>query len=253
MAKNIQFINDTSKADCGDIPPETFIVFHDGYKLPNIPGADYLPFTEFKYKYPSLNPNKYIFIGMNKMINPSNRCEMVFDYMQTLTRNISKMSIDTEPFVGEPWRLWYHYDITNNDKFNVPHGYAIETEWKHWFYQNINDCRLSGKNIKKYIVDTYSDIDNLNSKYEFYNVDDDEWYNEAKDHVFTVKDTPKTIINELLKLANKRYSLSINYDIYREKDTMFGENTHKIPDLKIYRFVINEAIRRQEIYNAVIS
>tara|TARA_Y100000034_G_scaffold95703_1_gene116366 strand:+ start:28 stop:825 length:798 start_codon:yes stop_codon:yes gene_type:complete len=248
--KRIQFIRDTTIFDWGEIHPDTFLVYRDGfYKLPSISGVEYLKFTEFKEKYFSINANKYIFIGLNRIINPSNRCEMVFDHMQSMTRNIEKISVDTEPFLGEPWRLWYHYDMTNSDKFGVPHGYAIETEWQHWFYQKITDCRLSANNLDRYIGGTYSDLDELTTTFEFSEVSSEDlsWYEKMKEHVFSSKNTPKTVINQMLKLCNERYELKISYDSFRSNEKI------DVPDNKLYRFVVQENCRRMGIWNKVVE
>lgn len=256
----VQFLKDTSKADCGEIPPDTFLVYREGYSLPELSGVEYLEFSKFKATYFNLHSNKFIFVGINRIITPSNRCEMVFDYMQTMTRKIEKISIDREPFVGEPWRLWYHYDMTNTGKFNVPHGYAMETEWKHWFYRDINDCRLSGRNIGQYICEAVSDLDQLCTQFEFGDPksdnggfgfgrvkDDDEWYKEAKEYVFSKHNTPKLLINELLKLCNKRYGLGISYDSFRTGKKFV------VPDNGVYRFVVEENRRRMDIHNAIVG
>ena len=249
MFKKIQFLKDTSQADCGKILPATFLLFRDGYALPKIKDIKYMNFLEFKERYFSLHANKYIFIGLNRMITPQNRCDMVFDYMASMTRNIEKVSIDLTPFLGEPWRLFWHYDITNQEPFNLPHSYAMETEWKPWFYRDINDCRLTAKNLEQYIHGlNFSDLDKLTTEFVFYDVlDDESWYQEAKEHILSTYHTGKMIINNLLKLCNKRYELKINYESYRSNECL------KIPDNKLYRFVVEENQRRQDIYNSIIS
>ena len=120
MGEKIQFLVNTGAADVGEILPDTYLVYKEGYNVPNLSDVTYLEFQEFKNTYFSIHTNKIIFVGINRMINPATRCEMVFDYMQSMTRNIEKISIDTEPFIGEPWRFWYHVDFTNLDKFRVP-------------------------------------------------------------------------------------------------------------------------------------
>ena len=248
MTAKIQFLSDPARANVGEILPDTYLVYREGYSLPKLSGVEYLEFRKFKNIYFNLHTNKIIFVGINRMINPANRCEMVFDYMQSMTRNIEKMSIDTEPFIGEPWRLWYHMDMTNSDLFKIPHSYAIETEWQHWFYRDLNDSRLSGKQIGKYLPNIYSDVPQLTTSFTFdKTLEDSDWYAEAKAHIFEQYGTPKLLVNNLLKLCNSHYNLNLSYDSFKSNKNWV------LPDNKLYRFVVEECLRRKHTYNAVIG
>jgi len=243
--KNIQ--------DCiieNEIFKDTFLIYHEMYTPPNIQGIEYMKFQKFKQTYFNHYINSIIIVGLNRIITPSNRCDMVNDFLQTMTRNIPKISIDTSPFIGEPWRLWYHFDITNSGKFNVPHGYAIETEWKHWFYRDTNDCRLSGDNIGLFIDNVYSDLDLLTTEFRFTDCTnkDEEYYKKIKEFVFNKNNSPKLIINELVRECNKHFGINLSFDSYLRKN----EIPIIVPDIGIYRFVVEENIRRQNIYNRVI-
>lgn len=249
MLNKIYFLKDTSAfIDVVDIPVDSFLVYREGYKLPTFQGVEYIDFEVFKTKYPLLHINMLIFVGLNKMITPVNRCDMVNDFIQTMTRNIPKISIDEYPFIGEPWRLWYHYDVTNSGKFNIPHGYAIETEWKHWFYRDVNTCRLSGENIKMFIDNTHSDLDTLKMSIKYSDVSDVELseYETLKSFIINKYSSPKLIINNLLKESNKRYQIDFGFNSYRSPDN------YLLPDIGIYRFVAEENLRRLSIYNEVI-
>ena len=245
----VQFLKDTSKALLDNLMPDTLLVYKDGYSIPEV-NCEKMNFDRFRNVYSELHFNMLIIVGLNKIITPSNRTDMVNDFIQTMTRNIPKISIDNQPFIGEPWRLWYHYDVTNiSDKFAVPHGYAIETEWQKWFYREDNNSRLSGENIKLFISDTYSDLDKLITEFELAEVNDSkqEWYDNLKEHIFSIYSSPKLFINNILKECNKKFDLDISYDSYRENKNI------KAPDLGIYRFIFEENKRRMNIYNALIS
>ena len=244
-----QFLKDTSTAVIGGIPNGTFLIYRDGYKLPELKNVEYIEHGEFKTKYSTIEASMYILVGLNRIITPSNRCDMVNEYLQTMTMRTPKVSIDTSPFIGEPWRLWFHYSVTNTGKFNITYSYAIETEWQHWFYRDSQTCRLAAENIGMFIDNTYSDLPNLNTKFEFYEPEAMhlEWYQEAKEHIFSKYDTPKLLINNLLKLSNKRFSLDASYDSYRTNKNII------LPDLGIYKFIVEENIRRMKIYNEVIN
>jgi len=246
----VQFLRDTACPYLPELPAGTLVLYRDGfgYGIPDIKGAEYMEFRAYKARYTALTPPFIVVVGLNRIITPSNRCEMVNEYLQTMTKSIPKICLDTKPFIGEPWRLWYHYSISNVGKFNVPHSYAFETEWKKWFYRDQNDCRLSGPNIRLLLADTISDLDCLTTKFELYemNADDDAWYQAAKDDVFARYATPKLLINSLLSLANRRYGIKISYDSF------LGNGVVSAPNLGVYRFVIEESERRMKIYNEVI-
>lgn len=247
----VQFLKDTSTARLDDLPAKTLVIFRDGfgYQLPRIPGAEFIEFLEYKNKYTLFNPEFIVVIGLNRIITPSNRCDMVNEYLQTMTPNVQKICIDNDPFIGEPWRLWFHYSIANCGRFNITYSFAMETEWEKWFYRDVSDCRLSRDNIRLFISDTISDIDQLHSSFEFFDVSplDEDWYLNAKKHVFEKYDTPKMLINNLLKLANKHFGIELSYDSY------LGNGVIKLPDIGIYRFMAEENERRRDIYNEVVK
>lgn len=255
----VQFLKDTSTARIENPPADTLVIFREGfgYGIPEIPGAEYVEFLEYKNRYTLFNPGLIVIVGLNRIITPSNRCDMVNEYLQTMTPNIPKICIDTEPFIGEPWRLWFHYSIAGCGTFGITYSYAIETEWEHWFYRDVPDCRLSKDNIRLFISDTISDLDPLQTVFDFQEpgAADEEWYRQAKQAVFEKRDTPKLIIGDLLKLSNRHFGIDLTFDSYRRKNegTLFSEpGKISLPDLGIYRFVAEENLRRIGTYNEVI-
>jgi hypothetical protein len=241
---SVYFVKDIASLKL-EAPTDTLVVTHDMYDSPYIEGANYISFTKYATEYNNFEPELLVIVGINRMITPSNRCNFVNEYMQTLTPNIKKVVIDTAPFIGEPWRLWFHYSIAHCGKFNISYSYAIETEWKKWFYRETPDCRLAGANIRLFIDKTYSDLDPLTTDFEFYDVDP-EPYDLLKEHVFEKYDSPKLIINNLLKQTNKQYGVDIGYETFTSNTTL------KLPDLKIYQFVAEEIKRRVDTYNEVV-
>lgn len=257
----VQFLKDTSKAMIENPPANTLVLYREGfdYQLPKILGAEYMEFLEYKNKYTLFHPELIVVIGLNRIITPSNRCDMVNEYLQTMTSNIRKICIDNEPFIGEPWRLWFHYSIANCGNFGITYSFAIETEWEHWFYRDTPHCRLSADNIRLFISDTVSDIDPYRTIFEFKEIGTDEeaWYQNTKAAVFEKRDTPKLIINDLIKASNRHFGLDLSFNSFRrraeESATLFSNtDVVEVPDLGIYRFVVEENIRRMGIYNEVI-
>lgn len=246
---NIVFVKDPTRITINNAPEDSFLIYHESYEPPVIKDVEAIPFQEFKKRYIDLHANLFIFIGLNRIVTPSNRCDFVQEYLSTLTQNVKKVSIDTAPFIGEPWRIFFHYLYTNNNKFKRGYSYAVETEWKHWFYRDARDCILSPENIKFFITKTYSNLDSLDTEFEFDPITEDEkrWYNEAKVYIFKKYHTPKSLINGLLKLCNKRYNLEIDYYTYLQDKKII------LPDFRVYRFMAEENLRRQGIYNAVVE
>lgn len=255
--RKIQFLRDTGTADL-DLPDRSVILYREGfgYRVPNVTGAEYMEWLDFKTRYTTMTPEMFVVVGLNRIITPSNRCDLVNEYLQTMTPNIPKICVDTAPWIGEPWRLWWHYSIAAAGRWGVSYSYAIETEWKKWFYRETPDCRLSGENIRMFISDTISDLDPLSVSFEFVEPggDDEAWYAEVKAEIFERHATPKMWINALLRAANARYGLDLAVDTYRNAaPDLFGPQKIVVPDIGVYRFVAEENIRRAKIYNEVIS
>lgn len=247
----IQFLRDTARPILPDLPRGTLVIHRDGfgYGIPEIPGAEYMEFMRYRSIYSSLNPPAMVIIGLNRIITPSNRCDMVNEYLQTMTPSTPKICLDTAPFIGEPWRIYYHYDVANVGKFPYQQGYACESDWQSWFYRDIPTCRLAAENIRLMLSDTISDLPLLNTSIEFYDISsiDEQWYEEAKKHVFSKNTTPKTLINALLAQANRHFDVTVRYDLYLKCCIM------SLPDVGVYRFVAEEAMRRMKIYNEVVK
>lgn len=241
----IQFLKDTSKAIIKDTPNGTVVVYHSMYKPPEVPGAIYMEWEKYRVMFSEVETTCLILVGLNRMINPSNRCEMVNDYLQVMTQNLRKIVIDSSPFIGEPWRVWFHYSVVFSSFMGINYSYPIEGEWQKWFYRDINDCRLSAENLKLFVKETYSDLNILKSSFSVYepSYEDLMWYSESKKFIFEKYDSPKLLIQNLLKLCNQRYQVAIDFNSY------LGNGKHALPDLGIYRFLIEENERRMNIYN----
>lgn len=247
----VQFLRDTAQARVGSCPPGTIVLYREGfgYGIPQIPGAEYIEFLEYRNRYTLFSPPMIVVVGLNRIITPANRCDMVNEYLQTMTPNVPKICVDTAPFIGEPWRLWFHYSIANCGRFAITYSYAIETEWEHWFYRDVPDCRLSAGNIRLFLSDTIADLDLIGTRFEMVDIAESEerWYEQAKAHMFEKYDTPKLLVNNLLKLANRHFDLDISFNSWTENRVV------RLPDVGVYRFVGEECRRRLDIHNEVVN
>lgn len=246
MKNRVFFLNDTSKIPPIDAADGTLVVWHQMYNAPAVPGAEYIEWEKYKIGYSSFEPKLIILVGLNRMITPSNRCDYVHEYLTTMTPNVPKISIDTAPFVGEPWRLFFHYLYAGVNGFGVNYSYPIEREWQSWFYRETNDCRLSGDNVRFFIKNTYSELQRLTTRFKLTDVSEEElnWYSEAKLHVFSKYDTPKLLVNNLLKLSNDHFGTALSFDSWKTNQE------HELPRLGVFQFVVEENVRRMMIFNA---
>ena len=123
----------------------------------------------------------------------------------------------------------------------------METEWQRWFYRDLNDSRLSAKQLDAYLPPIYSNLESLSTTFKFdTSLSDSTWYEETKNFVFENYATPKMLINNLLKLCNSRYNLKFSYESFKSNLDWV------LPDNKLYRFVVEECTRRRDIYNKLI-
>ena len=124
----------------------------------------------------------------------------------------------------------------------------METEWKHWFLREEDDCQLSAKAIKGTFDGVYSDLDKIESTFSFRSPLDHEvsLYDAVKETAFQTNGTPKTIINYMIKnLSSITGKISFD-DFYTNKDFVW-------PEFGIYKFIAEENIRRMEFYNTLIG
>lgn len=242
--RKVIFSKETKHINVTGLPEDTLIVVHEMYDAPNIKGR-VVDWQKFKVSYPEYETSQFVIVGVNRMINPSNRCDMVNDYLQVMTKNVPKISIDTAPFIGEPWRLWYHYSLAFGEWLGTDYSYPVEGDWKKWFYYESNFSKLSADNLPIYIKETVSDLRRLNTKFELYELDGLhlDFYEAAKKDVFKKYDTPKMLTNNLLKILNKHFGLDVTMDSY------LTNRSYLLPDVGVYRYLVEENKRRMAIYN----
>lgn len=245
----VQFLKDTSKAIIPELKGTTLVIYRDGYRMPIIEGAEYIDFEKYKIGYTNYHPDNIIMVGTNRIFVPAIRCELVFEYLQTMTAHINKISIDTAPFIGEPWRLWFHYSLAYGTWLGYNYSYVVETDWQHWFYRESDDSVISAANIAGKLQEVHSDLPTLATEFEFYTPDAMllQYYNEVKQFAFNKYATPKQIIQLMLKELNKHLSIDFGFGSYLKNKKFL------LPDFGIFHFVAEENQRRMDIYNTVIS
>lgn len=242
--RKVIFTENIGAVEIDNLPNDTLMVVHEMYDTPNI-DVQTVDWLTFKNTYTNYETSQYIIVGANRMITPSNRCDMVNDFLQVMTKSIPKISIDTSPFIGEPWRLWYHYSLALGEWLGVDYSYPIERDWLRWFYLEQNHSKISADYLPMNIKNTYSDLSELDTSFEVNEVNEiqEEYYTEAKEHVFEKYSTPKLLTNNLLKILNKYFHLDFGHESY------LTNRKYRLPDLGIYRYIMEENKRRMDIYN----
>jgi len=230
----------------GDLGGDTIVVHHAMYDEPKVKAGKVLEWEKYKVLYGDLEPAKIVLVGVNRMITPSNRCDFIHAYLTVMTPQTPKIVIDTAPFIGEPWRLYYHYQIANCfQAFGANYSYPIEGEWRRWFERKMEECQFSPAVLKSRIVETWSDLPRLDTTFSLHEVDakDREWYEEAKRFELDRYKAPKSLLSGLLKAADTHFGLDVSFDSY------LTGRAFDLPDVGIYRFVVEENRRRMGIYN----
>lgn len=240
----VQFLQDVKTAKVPDFEGQKLCLFWEGIEPPSLPDFEYLEMQEYRKKYTKLEPALIVIVGLNRIITPANRCDFVLDHLSTLTPDVPKISIDVAPFIGEPWRLFYHYQFTRTGHFLHPHSYAVETEWKSWFCRDREDSIFQPERLKGLLADTYSDLPEMKTEFSWYSVEI-EWYDKIKEHAFNEFPTYKNLLNFLIKESNKKYGLTVGFND-------FGRRWH-LPDIGIYRFLVEEMLRRESIWNTAVT
>lgn len=244
--RQVIFTPSTANIEISGLPESTLIIVHEMYDTPTKLSGHVVPWQTFKNTYTNYATDQFVIVGANRMIKPSNRCDMVNDYLQVMTKNIDKISIDTTPFIGEPWRVWYHYSLAFGSWMGADYSYPIEGDWQKWFYYEAMESKFDEQSLPLFIHDTISHIKKLKTTFKLYEVDDKDsaFYEEIKTVAFERNTAPKSIIAYLLKECNKHFQVEVGFDSYRSNQDI------QMPNLGVYRFLEKENKRRQAIYNA---
>jgi hypothetical protein len=196
--KRLYFTKDIKNLNIDINTDNNLILYKKGYEVPKSLKFQYKKeIKEYISEYMNTSYTKkvdnIIFIGLNKIYNPSTRIHPVFEY---IIKNIktNKISIDYVPFENQVWRLWFHSEVIGYNYENFGYSYAIETAYNKYIenIDNYNPCSIY--NIKKYFKNINFHID-----YELY--------------------FPKVIINEQILFDN------IKQEYLKLKTKLFNENT----------------------------
>ena len=133
MSLKIYYLKHISDFNFDDFK-EYLVIKADIIKISNI-NNKIVNFSEYKNSYLEYdNYNNLIIVGISRIINPANRCAFINDYLSVMTRNKNKVIVDTIPFMGEPWRMFWGYQFSNMEEeiFNTNYSYPVENNYLKW-------------------------------------------------------------------------------------------------------------------------
>jgi len=247
--KKLFYIKNISNFDylLPDLTGDTLVVYSDILKIDT--KFNKMKFSDYKLQYINLNVDNIIIVGMNRIRTDKDRQHNVFGFLYTYSNFINKFIIDEKPFNKEPWRLWYHHGFIERNWLNASNSFPIQLKYEKWFERDIEDCYISAKNMINFKQYVYSDLPLLSTQFIIYEPDNlfNEYYSDIKNIAFEKYETPGLIIQFMTKTINKHLSINIDYDSY------LSNNIYKLPNVGLYRFIIEENKRRMDIYNTLIK
>lgn len=224
-----------------DLFKDYLIICHDSINL----NINHIKWSDFKINFLDYEKNQdYLLIGTNYMINPANRCDYINDYLATMTRNKNKVCLNLEPFIGSPWRIFWQFQFVNleTDIFGANYSYPIESDYDNWFMGKTETKFFNNQAIfQKIKKEISSNLEKKIHNVNFYKVET-EFYEETKKILIESHTTLNKFLQAFIKIINKHYQVNYSWDSY-----LSGNFT--LPDLKLFRFMYKENMRRLEIYN----
>lgn len=227
------------------INDEDVIVTHPMHDRPMVE-ARHVEWSHFRLHYQSIECKRLVLVGLSRMITPSNRCDTVNDFLQTMSPGIEKIIIDTSPFIGEPWRLWFHFSVAYREFLGYTYSYPVEGDWLRWFQREEPHCKFSPDVLGLAVAGRFhTKLPPLNTEFRLVLATDAdiEWYGAAKEQRIQAGSGLKSVVNNLLNDCNRRFGLDVGLDSFRDGGLI------ELPDLGVYRFAVEECNRRMSIHN----
>jgi hypothetical protein len=235
---------------------ESLCIYHKSYPLPTIPNCKYIEFSKYEKEYirnDNLeNKKSIVFVGTNKIINPSNRIKPIFEIFNGI-KGFDLYSIDRVPFVCQPWRIFFHFFISGLFFDEYSYSYALQHDYERYLD---NDSDINPLAIEK-IINISKDYVYIDYKNFFTNIristvkispEIKEQYQNLKKDLFEKEDSINRIILKLSNFAQdncvKRNipSVSSFFDtfLYSSSDSLLEQSLHIVKtDLKIDDYLCN--------------
>lgn len=84
------------------------------------------------------SPLTLVICGLSTLVTPANRVKLdpIWGWRRPGLRRIS---IDRLLFVGEPWRIWWHFSAIGQERWGFTDSFLAETRWKAAIEQQTED------------------------------------------------------------------------------------------------------------------
>lgn len=121
-----------------ELPEPCLCVYHKDFQpILNSPSLSFQDFKADPRHY--LNGLRHlVLVGLNRIVTPSNRTDLVFEILFNNTPELPKTSIDTTLFIGKPWRSWFHFGIVGAEYQEYTYSYIAESNYES-FWNGIHD------------------------------------------------------------------------------------------------------------------
>lgn len=134
MAAVIIFSREPALVQVPVHPGRTLCVHHKAIQPPALADCRYVPWDEYRRDHHHGTQlggvTNLVFAGLNRMITPSNRIDPAWETLFNLTGGIHRFSVDEAPYLGDLWRLWFHFGATGTPFGGYSYSYLLESHYK---------------------------------------------------------------------------------------------------------------------------
>lgn len=187
---------------------------------------------------------------VTKICTPSNRVKLG----QFLTEpwwGPPRVSVDTCLFVGDPWRMWWHWGCVGRPFANYFTSYRLESDWKRYVETDQNNpCTI--ERIAEYgngIVEHRNGFSFSNVRFQIQQVSSDchERYAETKELAFLEEKTVAGIIRRLTEFCQSVYP-----DRFIPRNLFSSQNHNiRITDLGVDAYIAKRIRDTVSLTNAI--
>lgn len=118
-----------SRTDFGIGDGHAFAVVAAGHPVPtDLPIVTLDDLLKAPLAYLS-DPGTMVVVGLSRLLTPSNRVK-VGPLVMRQRPGIRRVVADDVLFVGDPWRLWWHFYAVGREQWGFPNSFLAESRWR---------------------------------------------------------------------------------------------------------------------------
>jgi hypothetical protein len=239
-----------------DIPAPCFAVVAKGFVAPA--GMEIVDIEDIVREPTRLVPGlTFVVVGLSRMMTPSNRVRLG-GVLHDARRGVRRIVVDRQLFVGEPWRLWWHFRCVGADDgpWGLTDSFLAETRW-----QRAREQRTTCPFALDAVVTAAKGVVRAEDAFRFGPVDVDERpvsdavraaYAREKERAFTNEKTLPAIIRRLAAVATEALP---ERAVPSAGPSLWDHPPSRIvcTDLAVDRFLVGEVLDRMALTNAVAN